>query len=103
MNNYQMTADSYKDFLERKKPTGETLESIKRTIAALEIMANTDRATQYELFNRGGFNDIVNGYIAMALDNSGIDDEKRADILQEVYYLFDTVTAEQAERYYMEH
>lgn len=103
MNGYQMTANIYKDFLEREKPTGETLENIKRTIAALEIMASTDRATQYELFNSSGFNDIVKGYVAMALDHSGIDNEKRAEILQEVHYLFDTVTAEQAERYYMEH
>ena len=103
MNGYQMSADSYKHFLEKDNPTGEARESMERKIKALEIMANTDRPTQYEIFNSSGFNDIVKGYILMALDHLETDSETSKDILREIRYLFDTVTAEQAEQYYIEH
>lgn len=103
MNGYQMSADAYKTFLERGNPAGEVRADMERKITALEIMATTDRPTQYEIFNSSGFNDIVNGYIAMALDNLETDTETRKDILREIRYLFDTVTAEQAEQYYLEH
>jgi len=98
-----MSADAYKTYLERDNPTGEARASTERKITALEIMANTDRPTQYEIFNSSGFNDIVKGYILMALDNLETDTETRKDILREIRYLFDTVTAEQAEQYYTEH
>ena len=103
MNGYQMSADTYKHFIERDHPTGEVLEDMERKIKALEIMANTDRPTQYEIFNSSGFNDITKGYILMALDNLETDSDTRKAILREIRYLFDTVTAEQAEQYYLEH
>lgn len=103
MNGYKMSADAYRDYLAKKNPPGEVRADIERKITALDFMASTDRATQYELFNSSGFNDVAKGYFLMALDNTGIDKEKRADIMREIRYLFDTVTAEQAERYYMEH
>lgn len=101
MNGYKMTADSYRHLLETEKDIDR--ESTERKITALEIMANTDRRTQYELFNSSGFNDIAKGYFLMALDNSGIEGEQRKDIMREIKWLFDTVTAEQAEKYYTEH
>ena len=103
MNGYKMIADTYRDYLAKENPPKEIRADIERKITALDFMASTDRATHYELFNSSEFNDVAKGYFLMALENTGIDEEKRADIMWEVKHLFDTVTAEQAERYYMEY
>lgn len=101
MDGYQMSADSYKRLLEADKSIDR--ESTERKIKALEIMANTDRQTQCEVFNTGGFNDIAKGYFLMALDNLQTDHETRNNIMREIRFLFDTVTAEQAAQYYTDH
>lgn len=103
MNSYQMIANTYKNILKRDNPTGAAKEEIERKITAHEILANTDRQTQFELFNSSAFNDICKGYFLMALYNAGIDDETRREIMQEMKWLLDSVTAEQADRYYNEH
>jgi len=101
MNGYQMSADAYKDYIARENPAGETLKSAERKIKALEIMAQTDRQTQYELFNSGGFNSICKGYMLKSLENIGVDAETRQRATAEMGALFDETTAEQAERYFM--
>lgn len=118
MNGYQMHADAYRQFMEQHAddPTIDK-ESMQRKIKALEIMANTDRATQYEIFNSSGFNDIAKGYMLMAIDYvlndadieeiAEIDDDTRHELRRclrnQLAYLFDTAGAEQAETYYKEH
>lgn len=99
MNGYQIHADAYKKILDTENPTGEAREEMERRIKALEIMANTDRKTQFELFNCGGFNDVCKGYLLMCLDNIGADPGTREKALAEFRALFDTVTAEKAEQY----
>ena len=76
---------------------------MERRITALEIMANTDTQTQFELFNTGGFNSICKGYLIMCLDNIGVDPDTRTQAAAEIGALFDTVGAEKAEQYYKEH
>ena len=118
MNGYKMHADAYRQFMEQHAddPTIDK-ESMQRKIKALEIMANTDRATQYEIFNSSGFNDIAKGYMLMAIDYvlsdadieeiESIDDDDRNELKRhlrnQLSYLFDTATAAQAKQYYMEH
>ena len=101
MNGYAMMADSYRKLL--ATDSNADREFMERRITALEIMANTDRPTQYELFNSSGFNDIVRGYILMALDNAEAGNETRKAVLQEFNALLESVTAEQAENYFLEH
>lgn len=103
MNGYQMSADAYRKYLAEENPPEEIRAGIERKIKALEIMASTDRETQYELFNSSGFNYIVKGYLSMTLDNVGAAEEERAAIMREISFLFDTVTADQAEAYYIAH
>lgn len=103
MNGYKMSADAYRDYLAEENPPGKIRAGVERKIKALDFMASTDRETQYELFNSGGFNYIVRGYFLMALDNARIEEEERAAIMREIRFLFDTVTADQAEAYYMTH
>ena len=98
MNGYAMMADSYRKLL--ATDSNADREFMERRITALEIMANTDRSTQYELFNSSAFNDIVRGYILMALDNAEAGRETSNAVLQEFNALLESVTAEQAENFY---
>ena len=102
MNGYQMTADSYKEIIARENPTGEVLEDMRRKICALEFLANADNETIYELFNSAAFNDICRGYLLFALDRIDIDHDTRQKILYSMGAAFDTMTADRAERYYMD-
>ena len=101
MDGYQAQADAYKRLLETDKTIDRGFT--ERKINALEIMAEADQLTQYELFNTGAFNDIVKGYAKMALDGTELESEERRAVLRELNYLFDTVTADQAERYHLNH
>lgn len=103
MNGYKMHADAYRTFLERDNPQGEARADIERKIKALDIMAETDTATKYALFNSSAFNDIAKGYFLKALHNIGADEETRKAAMNEIRLLFDEMTADQAEAYYMEH
>lgn len=103
MNGYQLHADSYKKLLENTETAQEVQEDIKKKIKAFEIMANTDRQTQFEVFNTGGFNDICKGFLLMAMNRAGSDHDTARRTMNELTNLFDTMSAEQAENYYKEH
>ncbi len=45
-------------------------------------------------------NDIIKGYVILALKNLGYKAEEIDKVLNELYYLFDTKTEEEAEEYY---
>ena len=107
MNGYQMTADSYRTLLEREKDIDRA--SIESKIKALDFLATSTEEERLELFNSSAFNYVVKGYVKMAMDNveledgSKIEDETKRAIVRELNYLFDTVTADQAEDYYNTH
>lgn len=107
MNGYQITADSYRHFLENDKDPDTDREAIQHTIKALDFLATATEEERLELFNSSAFNDVVKGYLKMAVDNIELEDEERGEIrqklLNEFRYLFDTVTAKQAEEYYNNH
>ena len=103
MNGYKMTADSYRAFLERDNPQGEARADMERKIKALDTMAESDKPLIYEYFNTSAFNDIAKGYFLKALNNIGADGETRKAAMNEIRLLFDEMTADQAETYYMEH
>ena len=101
MNGYQMTADSYRTLLEREQNIDRA--SIERKIKALDFLATCTKEERLELFNSSAFNDVVKGYLKMACNNMELEDETRQGLLNELRYLFDTVTADQAEDYYSNH
>lgn len=103
MNGYEMSANVYREYLTENNPTGRARADIEHKIKALDIMASTDRETQHEMFNSTAFNSIAKGYFLMALDRAKTGQKKKADIMREVGYLLDTVTADQAESYFMKH
>lgn len=101
MNGYQLQADSYRQYLEQTPTAPEAVKAdLENKIKIYSFLATLDKRDRLEIFNSTAFNDVCKGYIAMALDNIGADAETRQAVLNELSYLFDTVSAEQAERYY---
>lgn len=99
MNGYKMTADAYREF--KKKDPRLDLDS---NIKVLDFLATCTKEDIYNLFNSTAFNNICLGYVEMALnDFKELDDDTKDRITNHVYYKFDTVTANQAEKYHNEH
>lgn len=101
MNGYKMTADSYRKFLETDPNIDR--ESTQKKIRVYDFLSSCDDGEIMELFDSTAFNDVVKGYLQMALDNLEVEAETRQAILNERRYLFDTVTAGQAKEYYITH
>ena len=105
MNSYQMTAEAYKEAVEREPErfTGEALTDIRNKIAAFEFLGSVDKDTRLEVFNSGVFNDVCRGFLLMTLDRIGADEDTRKEAAEEIGRCFDEVTASEAERYFIEH
>lgn len=105
MNGFQMQADTYRNLLETDKTLDR--EAIQKRIKAYDFLATCDREEALALFDSSAFNDVVKGYLKMAVDHLELEDDVRKDLrselLNEFRYLFDTVRAGQAEDYYNEH
>lgn len=97
MNGYKAIADSYRILLENGEATDRA--TLERKIKALDFLATCDRADIQELFNTSAFNDITKGYIKKAVDNLKLSTGTRADLLEEVTHLYDTMGADEAEDY----
>ena len=101
MNGYQLQAESYQRYLEQNPTAPEAVKAdIASKVKIYSFLATLDKKERLEIFNSTAFNEVCKGYLAMALDNIGADADTRQAALNELHYLFDTVSAEQAERYY---
>ena len=99
MNDYKMTADAYRA-IKKKDPQIDIDSNIK----TLDFLATCTKEDIYNLFNSCAFNYICMGYVEMALnDFKELDDDMKDRITNHVRYKFDTVTANQAEKYHNEH
>lgn len=101
MNGYQITADSYRTLLQTEP--GIDRAKTEQKIKALDFLASCSKEERLELFNSSAFNDVVKGYVLLALDNLKTDPEQRKAIINEVAYLFDIKSADEAEQYYYNH
>lgn len=104
MNGYEMMADSYRNLLEQHPDEPQEVKAdLACKVKALDIMANCSDSERLALFDTSAFNDVVKGYVKLALDNTEIEEEQRKAIVNEVSYLFDVTTANEAEEYYNNH
>ena len=98
LNGYRLTAEAYKKELDNTP--AEYRADLQAKIKALEYLAGADDAEIYALFDSGAFNNIVKGYVRLALTNTDTDSDKAAEIMREVNYLFSMKTAAEAEANY---
>lgn len=104
MNGYQIHSQTYKDYLEKHPEEPEEVKAgMQRKIKALDFLADCTEEERLELFNSTAFNDVVKGYVKRACDNLELEEDTRRELLNELRYLFDTMTADQAEDYYNNH
>lgn len=54
----------------------------------------------FVVFDSGMFNWIVYGYCSVAMDVLNIDKDTKREVLSEIKYQFDFMTAKEAEEYY---
>lgn len=100
MNGYKLSADSYRALL-----ADGTIDraNAEKNIKVLDFLATCDSEEIQELFNSSAFNEIVKGYLKMAIANLDLGEKIDHALLRELGYLFDTVPAKQAEEYYNNH
>lgn len=100
MNGYKMTADAYRE-AKKRDPRLDYLDSHIKT---LDFLATCTEEDIHNLFNSTAFNNICMGYVKMAVnDFKELDDDMKDRIINHVRYKFDTMTANQAEKYNSEY
>lgn len=99
MNGYKMTADAYRQAKKQDPRLGLDSE-----IKTLDFLATCTKEDIYNLFNSTAFNNICMGYVKNALnDFEELSDDMKDRITNHVRYKFDTITANQAEKYNSEY
>lgn len=101
MNGYKIQSEAYKKHLSNHpEEPQEVREEIQQKISALDFVAEHTEAELMRIFDTGAFNKAVKGYLSKAADNLDLGKQTRADLLEELGYLFDTIPADEAAEYY---
>lgn len=104
MNGYKLQSDSYRQYIEKHPDIEEEVKkNMESNIKVYDFLASCSKEERLELFNSSAFNDVVRGYFLMAIDNLKLDEETRSGLLNELRFLFDEKTADEAEAYYNTH
>ena len=98
MNGYQMIADSYRTLLEREKDIDRA--SIESKIKALDFLATATEEERLELFNSGAFNEVLKAYTEVTLKNCKLDDDTIRQVMGELNYTLDMMTAKEVLKKY---
>ena len=85
MNGFVLMADSYRRAAEQGEISKETAEKKTRIY---DFLGTCDTDDFYILFDSSAFNDITKDYVRLALDNAGVDEETRSDVMNELRFLF---------------
>lgn len=92
MNEYKSRSEGYRQYLEAH-PEEPNKKYIERQIEILDFLAACKPDDIDELYNTGVFNDITAAYARKAMENVGIEPKKIKEVMEEIRWLHDTVTA----------
>jgi hypothetical protein len=92
MNGYTMMADSY-----RKLMNDGTIdkESAEKSIRIYEFLAICDKDDICQMVDSSAFNDIIRGFLKMAVVNADIDEEAQDKVLNQIRWIFDEKSAKE--------
>lgn len=90
MNGYEMMSESYQKMIERGQINREVGEKYVRVY---DFLATCDSDDFCRMVDSGGFNDIIKGFLTLAVNNSGIDEDAKREVLGQVRWVFDEKTA----------
>ena len=106
MNGYKVMADSYRQYLD-SLTSGEDSElktALNRSIKVNDFLAECDEQMINELFNSSAFNDILKGYVDIAVSElEDLTEGQRHNIRGKISALLDRVPAKEAKAYYYAH
>lgn len=87
-----MLSDSYKALLEQGKIDKETAEKEMRV---LDFLATCDTDDFCRLVDSSAFNDIIRGYVRLAVESADIDEESKEKVINQLRWIFDMKTAKE--------
>lgn len=92
MNGFKMLSDSYKVLLEQGKIDKETAEKEMRV---LNFLATCDTDDFCRLVDSSAFNDIIRGYVRLAVESADIDEESKNKVIGQLRWIFDEKSAKE--------
>lgn len=98
MNQYEMIAKNYKALMKRDD-SNISNAYYESKIKVYTLLANLTESEIIEIFNSGAFNDVLKGYCKAAMKNCNIPDDKIKEVMEELKWLLDTMSAEEAEKH----
>ena len=100
---FEASRRSYVEELQQPGLTDDQKDHIRSQIKVLDIIINTTEDDRCRLFDRTIFNDIVIGYVKLALFEMGADEELKHDVLNRLAFCFDWYRAKAALNYHKDH
>jgi hypothetical protein len=85
MNGYTLMSDSYKMLMEQGEIDKETAE---KAIRIYDFLATCDKDDICKMVDSSAFNDIIRAFLVMAIENSGLDEESKNNVLNELRWIF---------------
>lgn len=87
-----MLSDSYKALLEQGKIDKDTAEKEMRV---LDFLATCDTDDFCRMVDSSAFNDIIRGYVKLAVKSADIDEESQQKVINQLRWMFDEKTAKE--------
>ena len=98
MNGYSIMADSYRKLADEGKLGRKEAEKEARIY---DFLSSCDEDDLYSLIDSSAFNDIIRGYVKIAVNNTDIDEESKKKVMNESRWMFDGKNAKSALKEYL--
>lgn len=92
MNGYTLMAESYRKLMNEGKIEKEVAE---KEIRIYEFLSDCSEEDLCSLVDSSAFNDIIRGYLKLAVDSADIDEKSKDKVLNQLRWIFDEKQAEE--------
>lgn len=92
MNGYTLMSESYRKLINEGKIEREDAE---KEIRIFEFLASCDQDDLCRLVDSSAFNDIIKGYMKVAVEDAGVEEKAKSRVLDSIYKIFDSYSAKE--------